>query len=52
LCSADHAQIEVRDPIAGQRLAESLTDAEYAYAVEHFGESFFERRLGVVYTRG
>lgn len=51
LCQRDHALIEARDPVAGLILAGALTDLEYAYCVDHFGESFFERRLGVVYSR-
>ncbi len=51
LCQTDHALIEARDPIAGRMLAAALTDAEYAFVVEHYGESFFERRLGIVYSR-
>ncbi len=51
LCQTDHALIEARDPIAGRMLAAALDDLSYAYVIEHFGESFFERRLGVVYAR-
>ncbi len=51
LCQTDHAFIEARDPIAGMILASSLTDEEYSYAVYHYGEGFFERRLGIVYAR-
>jgi hypothetical protein len=51
LCQRDHAMIEARDPVAGMILASALDDLSYAYVIEHFGESFFERRLGVVYTR-
>ncbi len=51
LCPADHARIEARDGLSGHALAASLTDAEYAYCVEHYGEAFFERRLGISYTR-
>ncbi len=51
LCRSCHARIEARDPLAGEILAASLTDAEYAYTHDHFGESFFERRLGIVYSR-
>ncbi len=51
LCLIDHAFIEARDPVAGMILASSLTDAEYAYCVDRYGEAFFERRLGIVYSR-
>lgn len=49
--SGCHGLVEIRDAWACRRLAESLSDAEYAYVVEHYGEGFFERRLGVVYAR-
>lgn len=51
LCQEHHAAIENRDALDGKRLAESLTDAEYAYVVNTFGEDFFERRLGIGYVR-
>ncbi len=51
LCQTDHALIEARDPIVGRMLAAALTDEEYSYAVYHYGEAFFERRLGIVYSR-
>ncbi len=51
LCARDHDLVERRDPAACMALAVSLTDEEYAYAVDTFGESFFERRLGIVYSR-
>ncbi len=51
LCSACHAKIEARDPVAGLALAVALDDLSYAYVVERFGESFFERRLNIIYER-
>ncbi len=51
LCSACHELVERRDPDACLALALSLSDREYAYVHDTFGESFFERRLGIVYTR-
>lgn len=51
LCGVCHDLIERRDPIAGMKLAISLTDAEYAFMVHHGGEGILERRLGVIYTR-
>ncbi len=51
LCLDCHAKIEARHRDAGHILACSLSDLEYAYVVEKYGEAFFERRLGVVYSR-
>lgn len=51
LCLACHGLVEQRDRPACRLLAESLTDGEYSYVVETFGEGFFERRLGIVYER-
>jgi 5-methylcytosine-specific restriction endonuclease McrA len=51
LCADCHRRIEARDKDAGMALALALTDAEYAYMVEHGGEDVLERRLGIVYTR-
>jgi hypothetical protein len=36
---------------AGRAVVETLTDAEYAYAILRGGESFFERCYGIRYTR-
>jgi hypothetical protein len=51
LCADCHRRIEARDKEAGLALALSLSDSEYAYAIEHGGEDVLERRLGIVYTR-
>ncbi len=51
LCLDCHAKIEDRHRDAGHILACSLSDMEYAYVVEKYGEAFFERRLGIVYER-
>lgn len=51
LCRGCHQLVEARDHQAGAVLARSLTDSEYAYAVDMYGEGFFERRLGVRYAR-
>lgn len=51
LCPHDHALITQRNPSAATALLVTLTDAEYAYAVEHGGEGFFERAYGLVYER-
>ena len=40
-----------RHPIAVE-LVVSLTDAEYAYAIQRGGEAFWERCYGITYSRG
>jgi hypothetical protein len=45
--SGCHGLVESRDPSACRALVESLTDAEYAYAIQRGGEGFLERRYGV-----
>lgn len=49
LCPECHRAVEAHEPVACRKLVESLDDHEYAYAVEHGGESVFERRYGVTY---
>lgn len=51
LCRGCHQLIEARDYQVGTVLARRLTDAEYAYATDVYGEGFFELRLGVRYSR-
>lgn len=51
LCDICHDQVTRRNKQACVRLVASLTDAEYAYAVEHGGEDFFERAYGLEYSR-
>lgn len=46
-----HDLVESRTPFATRRMVESLTDAEYAYAVERGGEQVFERVYGIEYRR-
>ena len=48
---ACHDRVHAREPEACRALVESLTDAEYAYAVTKGGEDFFERYYGIVYAR-
>lgn len=51
LCRTCHGLVEHRDPGACRLLVESLTDAEYSYAVHRGGEGFLERRYGIRYER-
>lgn len=51
LCQRCHQLVEERDPAACRALVLSLTDAEYAWLVEAAGESVFERRYGITYSR-
>lgn len=51
LCRDCHGLVERRDEGSCARLAEALTDHEYSYVVESYGEGFFERRLGIKYER-
>lgn len=47
LCGLDHARVEQRMRTALRTLAESLTDAEYAYLIGKLGEGALERHFGV-----
>lgn len=51
LCLKDHDYVTRRDPIVSLILLASLTDEEYAYAVQRGGENYFERAYGLVYER-
>lgn len=51
LCRRCHLHVEERRPAACRMLAAALDDLSYAYVVEHGGENFFERRLGITYER-
>jgi 5-methylcytosine-specific restriction endonuclease McrA len=51
LCPGCHDDVTRCEPFACRALIESLTDAEYAYAIKKSGESFFERAYGLEYTR-
>lgn len=42
-----HELVTLRDPDALAALAESLTDAEYAYCIEKLGEGAMQRLFGV-----
>ena len=50
LCGACHGLVTRGDREACAKLRESLSDAEYAYAVEMLGEGRFERRYPVTYA--
>jgi 5-methylcytosine-specific restriction endonuclease McrA len=51
LCFACHERVTARKPGSCLNLCASLTDAEYAYAVDKLGEGVFERVYGVTYGR-
>lgn len=51
LCPICHMAIEAHDAAVSRALVESLTDAEYSFAIHHGGEGFFERAYGLRYTR-
>ncbi len=51
LCLSCHGAVTMREPFACRRLVETLTDAEYSYAVDKCGESFWERAYGLTYSR-
>lgn len=46
-----HELVHARHPETVRRMLASLTDAEYAHAVDSQGEGFFERAYGLVYER-
>lgn len=48
LCAKHHERVTRRDPEALRFLAESLTDAEYAYCVGKLGEGAMTRLFGVL----
>jgi len=52
LCRQCHDRIHLREQIAALSLFQSLTDAEYAYAVDRAGEDVWQRvyGLGAAYT--
>jgi hypothetical protein len=47
LCGACHYRVTVRDGVWLHHLAESLSDAEYAYVIGKLGEGALERLFGV-----
>lgn len=51
LCDRCHGLVTSRYPEACRTLCASLTDAEYAYAVEKAGEDVFSRVYGITYGR-
>lgn len=51
LCRLCHRKVTDRSYLECLELLETLTDAEYAQAVEAAGESFFERAYGLRYDR-
>lgn len=51
LCFACHTKVTALDWWACRHLLRSLTDAEYAYAIDKLGEGTFERVYRVTYGR-
>ena len=51
LCHGCHGFITRRNQPTIKAFLASLTDDEYAYAIEHGGEDFFERHYGLRYER-
>lgn len=51
VCPNCHRLLHNREPEACRALCASLTDSEYAYALQKCGESFFERAYGIEYGR-
>lgn len=51
LCPVCHDAVTRRDAGAADLMLRSLTDAEYAYAIQRGGEDYFERAYGLRYTR-
>lgn len=51
LCAFCHGKITSRDQETTRVFLGSLTDHEYAYAVQQGGEDFFERAYGLRYAR-
>ena len=51
LCTGCHDLVTRRDPAACQKLRESFTDAEYAYATETLGEARLDARYPVVWGK-
>ncbi len=49
LCLICHQKVEAHDRAACKALVLALDDSQYAYCVEHGGESVFERRYHVKY---
>ena len=51
LCQLCHHAVTVFRPAESHKLCASLTDEEYAYAIERGGEDVFERVYGIEYQR-
>ena len=51
LCQECHGLVTRRIPGTVNAFVAALNDKEYAYAVQHGGEDFFERAYGLVYAR-
>lgn len=51
VCREDHDALHNRAQAIVRLFLASLSDAEYAYAVERGGEDYFERAYGVSYGR-
>jgi HNH endonuclease len=51
LCRDCHRGVELREPAHCRLMLTSLSDAEYAYAVEKAGEQVWERVYGITYER-
>ena len=52
LCLLCHDKVTRRMDESCRLMLASLTDAEYAYAVQRGGEDYFERAYGIDYARG
>jgi 5-methylcytosine-specific restriction endonuclease McrA len=50
VCPDCHWLVTAPGSRSARLVCESLTDAEYAYAVTRCGEAFFERAYGIEYT--
>ena len=51
LCQSCHSEVTRRNPHVVEAFVAALDGAEYAYAVEHGGEGFFERAYGLRFAR-
>ena len=51
LCLSCHDRVTRREPLPSYGLLLTLTDAEYAYMIEHGGELYAERAYGLRYAR-
>ena len=51
LCLSCHDRVTRREPLPSYGLLLTLTDAEYAYMIEHGGEMYAERAYGLRYSR-